>query len=104
MEQKGCKNLQKGWDRVSKDWSISNDNTNITNITFHDLIIKIVQNLFIHNSYISHIDITITNTFDTQIYKKMGNSYNIYSFIGSTSFVNIFICVSNVFSMYDTHV
>jgi len=48
---------------------------------------KIVQKLFVHNLYISHIDITITNTFDTQIYKKMGTSYDIHSFIGS-----YFIC------------
>jgi hypothetical protein len=30
----------------------------ITNLASHNLIMKIVQNVFIHNSYISHINIT----------------------------------------------
>jgi hypothetical protein len=29
----------------------------ITNLTSHNLVMKIMQNPFIHNSYISHIDI-----------------------------------------------
>jgi len=29
----------------------------ITNLIFHDLIMEIVQNLFIHDSYVLHINI-----------------------------------------------
>jgi hypothetical protein len=37
------------------------------NLASHDLVMEIVQNSFIHNSYILHIE----NTFQTQIYRKM---------------------------------
>ncbi len=86
---------------VSKDLSILNDNTNITNLTSHDLIMEIVQNLFIHNLYISHIYITITNTFDAKIYKKMRNSCDICSFICSYFICQHFYsCVKCVFNVW----
>jgi len=45
----------------------------ITNLTSHDLIMKIMQILFIHNLCVHLLILCIKNTFDTQIYKKMQN-------------------------------
>ncbi len=43
----------------------------ITNLTFHYLIMEIMQILFVHNSYVHALISCIENTFDTQIYRNM---------------------------------
>jgi hypothetical protein len=55
----------------------------ITNLTFHDLVIEIMQNLFIHNFTFCTLISCIENTFNTWIYKKIQNLCDIHSFIGS---------------------
>jgi len=51
-------------------------------LNISNLVVEIMQNSFIHNLYISCIDIMLWNTFDTQIYKKIWNLCDIHSFIG----------------------
>ncbi len=43
-----------GWDMLKINVKRK---TFITNLTSHNLTMEIVQNLFIHNSYVSHINI-----------------------------------------------
>jgi hypothetical protein len=73
----------------------------ITNLASHNLIMEIMQNLFIHNSYVSCIDIVHCNTFETHIYKKMWNSCHIHSFI-SPYFISqdIYLCVKHVLNAW----
>ncbi len=73
----------------------------ITNLKSHELVMKIMQILFIHNSYVSSIDIMHEKTFDIWIYKKMWNLCDICSFISSHFICQyIYRCVKCVFNAW----
>jgi hypothetical protein len=71
----------------------------ITNLTFHNLIMKLCKicSFIIHTFHT--LILCIENKFDTQIYRKMQNSCDICSFIGSYFIYQHFYpcvkCVSN---------
>jgi hypothetical protein len=55
----------------------------ITNLTFHYLVMEIMQKLFIHNLYVHTLISCIVHIVDKQNYRKMQNLCDIRSFIGS---------------------
>jgi hypothetical protein len=77
----------------------------ITTLTSHDLIMEIMQNLFIHDLYVSHINIMhwkhISHIDLQEDVKFVWHSF-IHRFVlqPSTSFIHVL----NVFSMYDIHI
>jgi hypothetical protein len=72
----------------------------ITNLTSHDLVIKIMPNLFIIHMFHTLIS-CIENTFETLVYRKMRNLYDIYSFIGLCFICwHIYLCVKSVFNTW----
>jgi hypothetical protein len=77
---------------------------NITNLTFHDLIMEIIQNLFTYNSCVSRIDIVhwkhIWHMGLLEDAKSMWHLF-IHRFVFH---VSTCLSVSNMFSMHDAHV
>jgi len=70
----------------------------ITNLTSHDLIMEIMQILFIHNLYVHLLILCIKNTFDTQIYRKMQNLCDIIHLNSHFIYQHIYSCVKHVFN------
>jgi hypothetical protein len=56
-----CNNKEKSWWNYVQDGKRSNSHAKtkhyITNLTSHKLVMEIMQNSFIHNLYVLHIDI-----------------------------------------------
>jgi hypothetical protein len=73
----------------------------ITNLTSHNLVTEIMQNSFIIMVHFTHWNHALKTHLKNNNYKKMQNCVTFVHSQVCTSYLNTFICVSNMFSMHE---